>query len=123
MTRPCGCGGNAALTCNCVVQAGARTTVTGTGNPGNGYVINADQQGLLDVTDTGTVDLTLTGAGSPASHYNLKADAKISGQAQNALQAGTDGGLYVAAGASGALVVGSGLSGAGTGASPLRLSS
>lgn len=123
MTRPCGCGGNSALTCNCVVQAGnSNVTVTGTGNAENPYRVSA-QRAQLAVIDTGTIDHTLAGDGSAATPYSLSSRAVISGQASNALQAGSDGGLFVAAGASGALVTGCGLTGAGTGASPLRLSS
>lgn len=117
MTRPCGCGGNALTTCNCVVQGEG---VTGAGNPDNPYVVNPLRT-TLAVVDSPTIDHTLTG--SPAAGYSLTSGAKISGQAQNALVAGSDGGLYVPQGAQGALVTGCGLVGTGAAATPLRLAS
>lgn len=43
-----------------MVQAGANTTVTGTGSPGNPYIINAVTTPVT-VADTNSVNLTLTG--------------------------------------------------------------
>lgn len=119
MTRPCGCGGNAATTCNCLIQAGPNTTVSGTGNPEDPYIVSAGQT-TLAVTDTATIDHTL--AGDATAGYSLSSDAKVSGAAGNALVANSDG-LFVQAGSQGALVVGCGLAGTGSAASPLRLTS
>jgi hypothetical protein len=93
VTRPCGCGGNAALECNCVLVPGTNTTITGTGNPEDPYVITAGTAALT-VTDTSTVDLTLTGNGSAGTPYNVSGAVLLNPQASNLLEI-TPTGLFV----------------------------
>lgn len=64
MTRPCGCGGNAATTCNCVIVPGPNTAISGTGTPEDPYEISSGTT-TLAVADTTSIDLTLTGSGAP----------------------------------------------------------
>lgn len=52
----CGCN----ETCNCVIQGGDGITTSGTGTPGNPYVIDATGNAVT-VADTNSVDLTKTG--------------------------------------------------------------
>lgn len=92
MTRPCGCGGNAAFECNCVLIPGPNTEITGTGIPEDPYVITGSVT-QLTVTDTATLDLTLAGDGS-AIPYNLSGSVKLNASAGNLLQV-TPTGLLV----------------------------
>lgn len=90
MTRPCGCGGNAALNCNCVVVPGTGATVTGTGTPEDPYVVSA-ALAALGVTDTTSLDLTLTGTGAPATPYSLSGVVRRDPAANNLLTIGASG--------------------------------
>jgi hypothetical protein len=60
------CGG---ASCSCSIQAGPHITILGTGGPEDPFVISGDVD--LEVTDTGTVDLTLSGAGTEAAPWSL----------------------------------------------------
>lgn len=90
MTRPCGCGGNAALNCNCSIVPGPNTTVTGTGDPEDPYVITAGTA-ALQVTDTNSVDLTLTGDGQVGTPYNVSAAVRVDPAASNLITVGASG--------------------------------
>lgn len=69
----CGCSGN---TCSCVVTGSGGISVTGTGTTSNPFIVSGG--GVLQVSDTATVDLTLSGSGSGASPYQLSAAAVVS---------------------------------------------
>jgi hypothetical protein len=71
----CGCSG---ASCGCLIQAGAGIRISGAGTGINPYVIDATAtgiSGLMKVSDTATVDMSLTGTGSPADPYNVSAVA------------------------------------------------
>jgi hypothetical protein len=59
-----------------VVQGQGAITVTGSGSQRNPYVVSGG--GVLNATDTATIDLTLTGEGSDTDPYQLSAAATIS---------------------------------------------
>lgn len=66
--------------CACVVTGGEGATVTGSGSPGNPYVVSADFPGLaqsFQVNDTPTVNLTLRGQGVPSDPFILQADSSL----------------------------------------------
>lgn len=74
----CGCAGS---TCSCLVMPGAGIRISGTGTAANPYVIEAAAStisGLLKVTDTPTLDLSLTGVGSVTEPFNLSGVARAS---------------------------------------------
>lgn len=93
MTRPCGCGGTAADTCQCVIVAGPNTSVTGIGTPENPYVLTAGTAAFV-VTDTPTLNLTLSGDGSGGTPYDLSGAVVLDPAAGNLLTA-TGSGLLV----------------------------
>jgi hypothetical protein len=68
----CGCSGTS---CSCVVQGSGAITVTGSGSTGSPYVIAGG--GVLNVSDTATVDLSLSGNGSVGTPYVLAAAATV----------------------------------------------
>jgi hypothetical protein len=68
----CGCSGTS---CSCIVEGSGAITVTGSGSGASPYVVSGG--GVLNVSDTASVDLTLTGDGSSGSPYSLSADATI----------------------------------------------
>ena len=73
----CGCAGNV---CSCLIVAGDGISVTGTGTSANPYIVDATSStisGLLRVTDTPTLDLTLGGAGSDADPYNISGVVRV----------------------------------------------
>jgi hypothetical protein len=92
MTRPCGCGGSAALTCNCVVVAGDRATVTGTGVPEDPYVVSAQPMTCEEIQDC--VALAI-GDGLAWDPVAREFSARPSTDPGNVLLFGSDGGLYV----------------------------
>lgn len=87
----CGCSSQ----CSCSVVGSNGVTVTGTGAPGNPYVVSADSGGNLQVTDTPSVDLTLLGSGTAADPHILSATARISTSAQKNLLTQEPDGLAV----------------------------
>lgn len=58
-----------------MVEGDGSITVTGAGTVSNPFVVSGG--GVLQVTDTATVDLILTGNGSVASPYQLSANALV----------------------------------------------
>lgn len=120
----CGCQ---ATQCNCVVQAGPGVTVTGSGTPGNPYVIEASDSGNFEANDTTTVDHTLTGDGSSGNPYELSSTVKISAAPGNIINVNGDG-LVVDCAAvaecippAGNITLGCGLEGTGAPASPIQI--
>jgi hypothetical protein len=89
----CGCPNDRQVRCPCEVTGMEGVVVTGDGTPRtNPYVISLANPGPgIQVEDTDTLDLTL-GDGTPAT---LSGDVRLSGDDQNALEQGSDGGLYV----------------------------
>ena len=85
----CGCGGSV---CNCVVQAGTGTTVSGTGSVANPYVVSADAPPCSSVRPC--ISAT-SGAAYDSGTGVITAD--LSGDAGNQLILGGDGGLFVPA--------------------------
>src|SRR5215510_10072197 len=64
------CGG---ATCACLIQtSGTQVSITGSGQPGDPYVIHGGV--ALQVADTSVFDLQLTGNGSTASPWVLSAN-------------------------------------------------
>lgn len=85
----CGCSGSS---CNCVVQAGTGTTVTGAGSAANPYIVSAiGDDTVVTVSDTPTVNNTLTGDGSPGTPYNISSAVIVDPVAGNTLVAGPAG--------------------------------
>lgn len=68
----CGCSGTS---CSCLVVGDGSITVTGSGSGSSPYIVSGG--GVLTVTDTPTVDLSLTGSGSAGSPYALSAAATV----------------------------------------------
>lgn len=77
----CGCSGGAL--CSCVVTAGTNVTVTGNGNTGTPYVINA-ALAPITVSTTPTVQLILSGT-------TLSANVKLDTASGNLLVANANG--------------------------------
>lgn len=119
----CGCGSSA---CNCVIQAGSGTTVSGQGTPAAPYIVSATDQGLTTVADTPTVDMSISGDGEAGDPYVISGVVKLSAEDGNLITANADGLVLtcdeVAACAAPAdLTVGCGLEGNGSVASPARV--
>jgi len=109
----CQCGDSTG--CQCVVQAGTGTTVTGSGSPANPYIVSAD------APDCSAVRACLS-AGSGVTYNSTTGviQACVSGDAGNNLVLGSDNCLYVPA--QGATVAtGCGLEGDGSAGSPLAV--
>lgn len=85
----CGCSGSS---CNCVVQAGTGTTVSGAGSAANPYIISATgDDTVVTVGDTNTVNNTISGDGSPGTPYNITSAVIVDPVAGNTLVAGPAG--------------------------------
>ena len=123
----CGCAGTS---CSCVVQGSGAVTVTGSGSTGSPYVIAGG--GVLNITDTATVNLSLSGSGSVGTPYNLSAAATVAMEnITNFSNAGAAAGRVVAYNGStyvlqapvtappGTISVGGGIAGDGSVGNPL----
>lgn len=133
----CGCAG---ASCGCLIEGGAGVLVSGVGSATNPYVITGQSTGipgLIKVTDTASLDLTLGGSGSSVDPFVLSGTAR---QSLTGLSDVNDPGGPVngevpvwvstptghwefrppAAAAPGTVAVGTGLSGDGSSGAPLR---
>jgi len=66
----CGCSGQA---CSCALSAGANIEISGTGSATNPFRISARPLNV-QVSDTGTINMTLTGDGSTTNPFTISAD-------------------------------------------------
>lgn len=84
------CGCSAVETCNCSVQAGNGVSVTGSGTPGNPYVV------AIDTIDCAQVRPCIS-AGKGAAYNSTSGivSARLSPAAGNQIEFAPDGGLYV----------------------------
>lgn len=107
----CTCGGGG---CNCVVQAGDNTTVTGSGSTANPYIVNA-------ITNCPEVRACLSdGNGITYTPGTGLIETCLSADAGNNIVYGTDGCLFVPTGAA-TVTAGCGLTGNGAAATPLTV--
>lgn len=107
----CQCGSSGG--CDCVVQAGANTTVTGTGSAANPYVVSS-------ITNCAQVRACLSdGNGINYNPATGNIAACLSADAGNNIAFGTDGCLFVPTGAA-TVSVGCGIQGNGSIGSPVR---
>lgn len=117
----CGCQSSS---CSCVIQAGENINVDGNGTPASPYEISAVDQGVMQVEDTATLDLSLDGEGTPTDPYEVSGDVKVSAVDGNILEIQPDGiavtcEAVAACAAPAAITVGPGLEGTGSPVSPL----
>lgn len=84
------CGCSAVETCNCAVQAGDGVSVTGSGTPGNPYVV------AIDTIDCEQVRPCIS-AGKGAAYNSTSGivSARLSPAPGNQIEFAPDGGLYV----------------------------
>lgn len=69
----CGCAGGS---CSCVIEGSGAITVSGSGSAVDPYQVSGG--GVINVTDSPTIDLSLVGSGSDADPYQLSAAATVS---------------------------------------------
>lgn len=68
----CGCTGSGI--CECTIQAGTGTTVTGTGSTPDPYIVSASPAvGEIEGLDTASVDMTVTGDGTVGTPWEISA--------------------------------------------------
>jgi hypothetical protein len=67
----CGCAGNV---CSCLIVSGTGIQISGTGTSANPYIVNSTSSsitGMLRVSDTPSLDMSMSGVGSDADPYNI----------------------------------------------------